>query len=108
MGSAWTACPRLTHASGSFSRSSMQEAIVCVLTDYLEFNWQSATTKALGWEALKAVMRGACMGVTCGVQRQLDTTLGAQECKLAVLQGSEEKSQVCHEMIQMQRKEQFA
>ncbi|KAJ1150546.1 hypothetical protein NDU88_003337 [Pleurodeles waltl] len=45
-----------------------REATRSALMDYLEFNWQSTTTKALGWEALQIVMRGACMGVTCGVR----------------------------------------
>ncbi|KAJ1116887.1 hypothetical protein NDU88_005092 [Pleurodeles waltl] len=65
-----------------------QEAIAGALVDYLECNLHSATTKELGWEALKAVIHGACMGVTYGVQRQLEATLGAQDRRLAVLQGS--------------------
>ncbi|KAJ1100321.1 hypothetical protein NDU88_005407 [Pleurodeles waltl] len=80
-----------------------RETTVSVLMDYVEFNCQSATTKALGWEALKAVMRAACVGVTCGVRCQLEATLGMQERKLTVLQDSGETSQeVRQEMLQVQ------
>ncbi|KAJ1216089.1 hypothetical protein NDU88_003695 [Pleurodeles waltl] len=80
-----------------------------MLVDSLEFNWQSATTKALGWEALKAVTSGACMGVTYGVRCQLEATLGLQERRLAVLRGSGETLQeVREEMLQVQREVQLA
>ncbi|KAJ1105724.1 hypothetical protein NDU88_003129 [Pleurodeles waltl] len=70
-----------------------RDTITGALGDYLEINWHSATTKALGWEALKAVMCEACLGVTYGVWRQLELNLGAQKHRLAVLQGSGETSQ---------------
>ncbi|KAJ1157062.1 hypothetical protein NDU88_009777 [Pleurodeles waltl] len=44
-----------------------RKALAGALADYLETYWNSATTKALGWEALKVVMHGACMVVTYGV-----------------------------------------
>ncbi|KAJ1170510.1 hypothetical protein NDU88_002385 [Pleurodeles waltl] len=82
--------------------SACHNALASTLTNDLKANWSSATTKALGWEALKAVMRGACMSSTYGVRRQLEATLGSKEHRLAVLQGSGVTSQeVRQELLQV-------
>ena len=60
-------------------RRVVQDAVI----EYLETNWGTTKTRNTEWEALKAVIRGRCMGLACGVRKTLQRELQEGERKLA-------------------------
>ncbi|KAJ1137193.1 hypothetical protein NDU88_003606 [Pleurodeles waltl] len=56
------------------------------LTDYIKLNWGSTTCRAKEWEEIKLALRGMCLGLTCGVMRQLQADLQVAETSFATLQ----------------------
>ena len=53
------------------SRGIIEEALI----EYMDTNWGSASNRATEWEAMKAMVSGRCIGLTCGVRRKIDREL---------------------------------
>ena len=56
------------------------------LHDYLEGNWGKTSTRSNEWEALKAVIREKCIGLTIGVRKILSRDLQKWEKELTTIQ----------------------
>ena len=51
--------------------------------DYFDNNWSTADTRATKWEAMKAVVRGHCIGLSSRVRQTPQTELTHEEGELA-------------------------
>ena len=60
-------------------RRVIQEAVI----EYMELNWGTTQSRKTEWEALKAVIRGRCKGLICGVRKTLTRELREGERQLA-------------------------
>ena len=59
-------------APGILQDTEGKEKISNALKD---LNWSSTDSRAMKWEAMKAVIRGQCNGLSCGVRNSLQTEL---------------------------------
>ncbi|KAJ1190926.1 hypothetical protein NDU88_000245 [Pleurodeles waltl] len=66
-----------------------RETLSHVVTDYLTANSGSTAHRATEWEAMKAVIWEACMGLTYGVRKQLQSELRRDAVHLAALQAQD-------------------
>ncbi|KAJ1180507.1 hypothetical protein NDU88_005728 [Pleurodeles waltl] len=57
-----------------------------VLDHYFKENWNSTTTQATEWDAMKLVLREECMKTMYGVKMQLTSMVDVQEKILGVLE----------------------
>ncbi|KAJ1164595.1 hypothetical protein NDU88_005031 [Pleurodeles waltl] len=59
-----------------------REKIAVALEDYMDHNWGVTDSWGVEWEALKAVLRGVCIGTVCGVRQQMEQELSSSEKEL--------------------------
>ncbi|KAJ1148366.1 hypothetical protein NDU88_001203, partial [Pleurodeles waltl] len=79
-------CFKIPMPVGFLEDAGYCDKVVVAVKDYLDLNWSTTDSRGTEWEALKAVVRGVCIGTTCGVRKQMEQELTEQEDKLDDLQ----------------------